>query len=185
MVFCARTQTGCWQLCICYIDIMEPYEMRQERLLAQYYFKCQCELCIMTKDVDMRNALRCPRENCIGFVRYPGNIFWTKILAVHDAVLYSLFFAISDNLETTEMYFCQCSSCLTELSMPLADIQERQDRIVNLLNLGSSMIKNGKWRLQDVLWRYINNTHYFIIHRQAAGTAKFGKLYPHRWGLPP
>ncbi|GAB5593635.1 hypothetical protein Unana1_08535 [Umbelopsis nana] len=30
--------------------------------------------------------------------------------------------------------------------MPLADIQERQDRIVNLLNLGSSMIKNDKLR---------------------------------------
>ncbi|KAG2185564.1 hypothetical protein INT44_002357 [Umbelopsis vinacea] len=59
------------ELCISYIDVMEPYETRQERLSEQYYFKCQCTLCVLTKNMDIRSALRCLRKDCTGAIRYP------------------------------------------------------------------------------------------------------------------
>jgi hypothetical protein len=138
---------------------MEPYETRQERLLEQYYFKCKCELCRNTNDIDIRSALRCQRENCTGAVRYPGKvltIFW-QIIPLHSLHIFFCFtsfyfilfyFRINwlgslfvDNLESGEMYASLCSVCNTEVMMPLAGIRERQDRLQNLLNLASSMSK--------------------------------------------
>ncbi|KAI9285148.1 hypothetical protein BC943DRAFT_324588 [Umbelopsis sp. AD052] len=141
------------ELCISYIDVMEPYETRQERLSEQYYFKCQCTLCVLTKNMDIRSALRCLRKDCTGAIRYPGNYFDIFLLAVHDTFSHFLntsllrpCFTSLDNLESGELYTSLCSVCSTELVVPLADIQERQDRVENLLKLGSSMTSTDKPR---------------------------------------
>ncbi|KAG2183509.1 hypothetical protein INT43_006515 [Umbelopsis isabellina] len=105
------------EMCISYIDVMDPYPMRQERLYSQYYFKCQCELCIHTQDVDIRNALRCSRANCTGPVRYP------------------------DELESSDNYNETCTVCMTPVSLKLSDIHERYTRVSQILDLAGSLIK--------------------------------------------
>ncbi|UZJ56143.1 hypothetical protein CBS101457_005463 [Exobasidium rhododendri] len=62
-----------------YIDVSEPYHLRQKTLQERYSFKCSCSLCVRSERnslgkkarVDAREAIWCSQAGCSGWVASP------------------------------------------------------------------------------------------------------------------
>jgi len=37
------------EICISYVDCLETTEQRREKLMSQYYFHCECDVCVFGK----------------------------------------------------------------------------------------------------------------------------------------
>ncbi|WFD33142.1 hypothetical protein MSPP1_004200 [Malassezia sp. CBS 17886] len=65
------------QILASYVDLVEPYQQRQETLQTRYLFTCTCALCMKTARppgdwIDPRVAVRCGHRGCPGWVPPPA-----------------------------------------------------------------------------------------------------------------